>query len=57
MYTVVSVLRFQLINGQSGLAAMLLVEVTEKHQEPQLALKEADIEVIQELTSSIDEPV
>jgi hypothetical protein len=57
MYTIVSVIRFQLINGQSGLAAMLLVEVTERQQETQVALKEADVEVIQEITSSIDEPV
>jgi len=34
---------------------MILVEVTEKHSDTQVALKEADIEVIEELTSSIDE--
>ena len=58
-YSVVSVLRFQVMNGQSGYDAMVLVEVTQKdleEDETQVALKEADIEVIEQLTSTIDEP-
>ena len=55
-YTVVRVIQFQIINGQSGYDALLLVEVTERDPETQVALREADIEVIEELTSSIDEP-
>ena len=35
---------------------MILVEVTERLSDTQVALREADIEVIEELTSSIDEP-
>ena len=63
-FTVVRVIQFQTINnqgnqgnqgGQNGYDAMILVEVTEKHSDTQVALKEADIEVIEELTSSIDE--
>jgi len=63
-FTVVRVIQFQMIsnqggqgsqNGQGGYDAMILVEVTEKHSDTQVALKEADIEVIEELTSSIDE--
>jgi len=57
-FTVVRVIQFQTISnqgGQNGYDAMILVEVTEKHSDTQVALKEADIEVIEELTSSIDE--
>lgn len=54
-YTVVSVTRFQLMHAQSGYDALILAEVTERRPETQVALKEADIEVIEELTSSIDE--
>lgn len=63
-FTVVRVIQFQTISnqgnqgnqgGQGGYDAMILVEVTEKHSDTQVALKEADIEVIEELTSSIDE--
>jgi hypothetical protein len=55
-YTVVRVIQFQVINGQSSYDALILVEVTERQLDTQVALKEADIEVIEELTSSIDEP-
>ena len=55
-HIVVSVIRFQIINGQSGYDAIILVEVTEKQLDARIALKEADIEVIEELASSIDEP-
>jgi hypothetical protein len=55
-YIVVSVVQFQLISGQRGYDALMLVEVTERHFETQVTLRAADIEVIEELTSSIDEP-
>ena len=57
-FTVVRVIQFQTISGQgvqNGYDAMILVEVTEKHSDTQVALREADIEVIEELTSSIDD--
>ncbi len=54
-YIVVSVVQFQLLNNQGGYNAMILVEVTERQMETQITLREADIEVIQELTSSMDE--
>ena len=56
-HLVVSVQQFQLVNGSSGYDAMLLVEVTERQNDTQIALSAADVEVIQELTSSIDEPL
>ena len=58
-YNVVNVMRFQVMNGQIGYDAMILVEVTQRDEEEgemQVALKEADIEVIEQLTSTIDEP-
>ena len=58
-YNVVSVMRFQVLNVQSGYDAIILVEVTQRDPEAgetQVALKEADIEVIEELTAAIDEP-
>jgi hypothetical protein len=58
-YNVVNVMRFQVMNGQGGYDAMILVEVIQREDEEgevQVALKEADIQVIEELTSSIDEP-
>jgi hypothetical protein len=57
-YTVVRVIQFQTISGRSdqgGYDALVLVEVTERKLDTQVALSEADIEVIEELTSSIDE--
>lgn len=56
-HIVVGVIRFQIINGQSGYDAIILVEVTEKQLDMRIALKEADIEVIEELASSIDDPM
>jgi hypothetical protein len=55
-YVVINILQFQLINIQSGYAALILVEVIQKISETQVALKESDIEVIEQITSSIDEP-
>lgn len=55
-YTVVGIVQFQLISGQSSYDALILVEVTERHLDMEVTLRAADIEVIEELTSSIDEP-
>ena len=55
-YIVISVLQFQLISSQSAYHAMILFEVTQNNPGQQVAMKEADIEVIEELTSAIDEP-
>ncbi len=54
-YIVVSVVQFQLLNNQGGYNAMILVEVSEKEIDTEVTLRAADIEVIQELTSSMDE--
>ena len=54
-YLIVSVLQFQLLSSQSAYDAMILFEVTHKNLDTQVALKESDIEVIEELTSTIDE--
>lgn len=56
-YSVVSVLQFQAVSVENGYDALILVEVTKRHFDTQVALKEADIEVIEELTSSIQEPM
>jgi hypothetical protein len=56
-YKVINVLQFQLISSQSAYDAMILFEVTQENPEMHVALKEADIEVIEELTSTIDEPI
>ncbi len=55
-YVVISVVQFQLLSKQSAYDAMILFEVAQKHHGTEVALKEADIEVIAELTSAIDEP-
>jgi hypothetical protein len=55
-YVIMSVLQFQLISSQSSYDAMILFEVTHKNPATQVAFKEADIEVIEELTSAIDDP-
>jgi hypothetical protein len=55
-YIVIRVVQFQLISNQSAYDAMILFEVTHKNLGMKVALKEADIEVIEELTSVIDEP-
>lgn len=54
-YTVVRVIQFQMTSGQSGYDALLLVEVTQKEPEVEVSLREADVEAIEEITSSIDE--
>ena len=55
-YVLISALQFQLISNQSAYDAMILFEVAHKNHGTEVALKEADIEVIEELTSAIDEP-
>ena len=55
-YLIVSVLRFQLLSNRSAYDAMILFEVTHINHSKEIALKESDIEVIEELTSIIDEP-
>jgi len=56
-YRVVKVVRFQLIRTQHGYDAMLLVEVRQwLDEESQVTLREADVKVIEQLTSTIDEP-
>ena len=54
-YRVVRVIQFQFIERQDGYAAMILVEVTDMPNETPVALKEEDIVVIEQLTSSIGE--
>jgi hypothetical protein len=55
-YRVVKVLRFQLVPLQHGYDAMLLVEVRPwLDEESQVTLREADVEVIEQLTSTIGE--
>ena len=54
-YRVVHVIQFQLITLQNGYAALLLAEVTDTPPETQIAFKEEDIVVIEQLTASIGE--
>ena len=55
-YRVVKVLRFQLVPLQAGYDAALLVEVRPwLDEESQVTLREADVEVIEQLTSTIGE--
>lgn len=58
-YRVVRVVQFQLLTTQKGYDAMLLVEVAERPLDTseQIALRLEDIEVIEELTSVIGEPI
>jgi hypothetical protein len=56
-YQIVKVIQFQLVPVQSGYDAMLLLDVTEwpdKHN--QIALREEDVVVIEQLTSVMAEP-
>ena len=56
-YRVLKVVRFQLVHLENGYDAALLVEVRRwLDEESQVTLREADVEVIEQLTSSIDEP-
>ena len=56
-YQIVKVIQFQLVPIQDGYDAMFLLSVTEWPDEhSQIALREADVEVIEQLTSVITEP-
>ena len=57
-YRVLKVVQFQLVRTQNGYDAALLVDVMEWINEgSQLTLREADVKVIEQLTSTIlDEP-
>jgi hypothetical protein len=56
-YQIVKVVQFQLVSRQSGYDAMLLVDVTEWPDEhDKIALREEDVEVIEQLTSTMTEP-
>jgi hypothetical protein len=55
-YVIINIQQFQLISSQSTYDAMILFEVTHNNPGTEVALKESDIEVIEELTSAIDEP-
>jgi hypothetical protein len=57
-YRVVKVIQFQILPGQSGYDAMILVDVVEKPVESDhVAIRKEDIMEIEELTSSIPEPL
>ncbi len=58
-YRVVRVIQFQLLSTQKGYDAMLLVEVAERPVDTtkQVAISAADIEVIEELTAAVGEPL
>ncbi len=58
-YRVVRVIQFQLLSTQAGYDAMLLIEIAERPLDTseQVALRAEDIEVIEELTSVMGEPV
>src|SRR5579872_6187950 len=57
-YRVVKVAQFQLVRAQNGYDAMLLVDVMEwLNEESQVTLREADVKVIEQLTSTmLDKP-
>lgn len=56
-YRVVKVTRFQIVPTQHGYDAALLVDVMQWiDEESQVTLREADVKVIEQLTSVIDEP-
>ena len=57
-YRVVKVVQFQLVRTQNGYDAALLVDVMEwLNEDSQVTLREADVKVIEQLTSTmVDEP-
>jgi hypothetical protein len=56
-YRIVKVVQFQLVSTQSGYDAMLLLDVAEwPNEHEQIALREEDVQVIEQLTSVILEP-
>lgn len=56
-YQIVKVVQFQVMPTHNGYDAMLLLDVTEWPEEhEQVALREEDVQVIEQLTSAISEP-
>ncbi|HEU0002598.1 MAG TPA: hypothetical protein VFQ36_16950 [Ktedonobacteraceae bacterium] len=56
-YRVVKVMQFQLVRTQTGYDAALLVDVTEwLNEDSEVSLRESDVKVIEQLTSTILEP-
>jgi hypothetical protein len=53
-YKVVRVIDFQIISTQSRYDAVVLAEVIEQYRESEIAIKEEDIEIIEQMTSTID---
>lgn len=54
-YRVVCILRFQVLDKGDRYAALVLVEVTDISSEIQVALKEADMVEIEQITSTIED--
>jgi hypothetical protein len=54
-YKVVRVIDFQVISHQSRYDALVLAEVIEQYHETEIAIKEEDIEIIEQMTSTIDD--
>ena len=54
-YKVVRVIDFQVISHQSRYDALLLAEVIEQYHETEIAIKEQDIQIIEQMTSTIDD--
>ncbi|HKV59375.1 MAG TPA: hypothetical protein VJO32_13875 [Ktedonobacteraceae bacterium] len=56
-YRVVKVVQFQLVRTQNGYDAALLVDVMEwLNEDNEVSLRESDVKVIEQLTSTIMEP-
>lgn len=55
-YRVVRILQFQFAHQGNSYAALILVEVTNTLFDNQVALKEADMAEIEQITSSIETP-
>jgi len=55
-YQVVRILQFQFANKGDSYTALILVEVTNTPFDSQVALKEADMVEIEQITSSIETP-
>jgi hypothetical protein len=54
-YKVVRVIDFQVIGTQSRYDAIVLAEVIEQYHEREIAMKEEDIKIIEQMTSTIED--
>lgn len=54
-YKVVRVIDFQVISTQNRYDAVVLAEVIEQYRETEIAIKEEDIQIIEQMTSTVDE--